>query len=85
MMSFYKAVPASMAWLPIKDKINDPDLAVFAASASDGDPMPAIPQMSSVWDSWGKAVTIIFQQQEAADKAMKDAAKAIRDKIASSK
>ncbi|PZR96610.1 MAG: maltose/maltodextrin ABC transporter substrate-binding protein MalE [Candidatus Chloroheliales bacterium] len=85
MMALYKAVPASMAWLPIKDKINDPDLAVFAASASDGDPMPAIPQMSSVWDSWTKAIVLIFQQQQAPDKAMDDAAKAIRDKIASSK
>ena len=43
--------------------------------------MPAIPQMSSVWEAWGKAITLIFQQQEKPDKAVKDAATTIRQKI----
>lgn len=82
MQMLYEAVPNGPAWLPIRAKMTDPDLKAFAASAADGDPMPAIPQMSAVWEAWGKAITLIFQQQQAPDQAMKDAAKTIREKIA---
>ncbi len=85
MMALFTADPRGPAWMPIRDKINDPDQAVFAQSAADGDPMPAIPQMNSVWDAWGKAVTLIFQQKGDAEQAFKDAAKSVRDQIAASK
>lgn len=85
MQALYDAVPSSPAWLPVRAKVTDADINVFASSASDGDPMPAIPQMSTVWEAWSKGITIIFQQQADAEQAMKDAAKAIRDKIASAK
>lgn len=85
MMAMFQADPRGPAWLPIRDKINDPDQAVFAQSASDGDPLPAIPQMNAVWDAWGKAITLIFQQKADPEQAFKDAAKAIRDQIAAAK
>jgi maltose/maltodextrin transport system substrate-binding protein/arabinogalactan oligomer/maltooligosaccharide transport system substrate-binding protein len=81
MQSLYDAVPAASAWLPVRNKTQDKDILAFAASAAGGDPMPAIPQMSSVWEAWGKAITLIFQQQEKPDKAVKDAATTIRQKI----
>ncbi len=81
MQALYEAVPAAPAWLPLRDKVKDPDLVVFAESAADGDPMPAIPQMSAVWEAWGKAITLIFQQQQDPEQAMKDAAATIRQKI----
>ena len=84
MQMLYDAVPAAPAWLPLQPKVKDPDLAIFAQSAADGDPMPAIPQMSAVWEAWGKAVTLIFQQQQDPDKAMEDAGTAIRQKISAS-
>jgi maltose/maltodextrin transport system substrate-binding protein/arabinogalactan oligomer/maltooligosaccharide transport system substrate-binding protein len=82
MQALYDKVPHASAWLPVRTKTTDADIAAFAASAANGVPMPAIPQMSAVWEAWGKAVTIIFQQQEPAEKAIKDAATAIRAKIA---
>lgn len=85
MMSLYNAVPDAPSWLPIRDKVNDPDLKVFAASAADGDPMPAIPQMSAVWTAWTKALDLNFQKQDTPDKAIQDAAKTIRDQIAKTK
>ncbi len=85
MQSIYDADPRVPAWLPVQSKIKDPDLAVFAQSIANGDPMPAIPQMNAVWDSLGNAYTLIFQQKGDPAQIMKDAAKAIRDKIASSK
>lgn len=81
MQMLYDAVPAAPAWLPLQAKVDDPDLAVFAQSAADGEPMPAIPQMSAVWEAWSKAVTLIFQQQQDPDQAMDDAAATIREKI----
>lgn len=81
MQALYDAVPAASAWLPVRTKTTDKDILAFAASAAGGDPMPAIPQMSSVWEAWGKAITLIFQQQEKPDKAVKDAATTIRQKI----
>ncbi len=84
MQALYQAVPNGPAWLPLRETLDDADLLMFAESAADGEPMPAIPQMSAVWESWGKAITIIFQQQQPADQAMKDAAQTIREKIAES-
>ncbi len=84
MQALYEAVPNGPAWLPLRETLTDADLQMFAASAADGEPMPAIPQMSAVWEAWGKAITIIFQQQQPADQAMKDAAQTIREKIADS-
>jgi len=82
MQALYEAVPNGPAWLPLRAKVDDPDIATFAASASDGDPLPAIPQMSAVWEAWTKAITLIFQQQQAPDQAIKDAAATIRQTIA---
>jgi maltose/maltodextrin transport system substrate-binding protein/arabinogalactan oligomer/maltooligosaccharide transport system substrate-binding protein len=82
MQSLYEAVPNGPAWLPLRDKMTDADLKVFAQSAADGDPMPAIPQMSAVWEAWTKAIVLIFQQQQAPDQAFKDAATSIRQLIA---
>lgn len=82
MLALFEAVPNGPAWLPLGETLDDPDLLVFAQSAADGDPMPGIPAMSAVWEAWGKAITIIFQQQQPADEAMIDAAQTIREKIA---
>ena len=84
MQALYDAVPAAPSWLPLRERVTDPDLATFALSGADGEPMPAIPQMSAVWEAWGKAVTLIFQQQQDPDQAMDDAAATIRQKIAPS-
>jgi maltose-binding protein MalE len=82
MKLLYDAVPFIPAWLPLQDKLEDKDLKNFAKSVANGDPMPAIPQMAAVWTSWGNAITLIYQQKEDPDKAMKDAATAIRAEIA---
>jgi len=85
MQALYEAVPNGPAWLPVRNKVTDPDIKMFAASAADGDPLPAIPQMSAVWEAWTKALDVNFQKQDSPDKVIADAAKTIRDKIAASK
>ena len=71
----------------------DPVAAVFAASASNGIPMPNIPEMGSVWGPFGDALLIIRDQAygtneetgvtvNSATDAMKLAAEQIRTAIA---
>jgi arabinogalactan oligomer / maltooligosaccharide transport system substrate-binding protein len=80
MKAIYEADPRFPAWTAIQGSI-DPFVKAFGESAKTGDPLPAIPEMSGVWDSWTKAINLIFQQQIAPDQAMSDAATAIRAKI----
>jgi maltose/maltodextrin transport system substrate-binding protein/arabinogalactan oligomer/maltooligosaccharide transport system substrate-binding protein len=44
--------------------------------------MPAIPEMSAVWTSWGNAMQLVSQQAEAPDAAFTTAAEQIRAAIA---
>ncbi|AOZ72905.1 maltose ABC transporter substrate-binding protein [Boudabousia tangfeifanii] len=45
-----KRVPAMPA---VAAKISDPDIQGFSEAGKSGAPMPAIPEMSAVWDFWG--------------------------------
>jgi len=84
MQLLYDAVPFIPAFLPLAESLTDEDLTAFRASVANGDPMPAIPQMSAVWTAWGNAITLVYQQQADPAQAIQDAAQAIRDEIASS-
>jgi maltose-binding protein MalE len=82
MQALFDADPRPSAWLETAKSIKDADIATFGASAADGDPMPAIPEMGSVWDAMGNAYTLLLQAKGDPQQIMKDAGKAIRDKIA---
>lgn len=81
MQKIYNANPRPSAFLPVRDKTTDPDMAAFGEAGKEAMPMPAIPAMSAVWTAWGDAVTIIFQQQKAPEEAFKTAAEQIRTAI----
>src|SRR5207237_1071046 len=82
MQKIFEADPRPSAFLPVREAITDPDIAAFAEAGADGLPMPAIPEMSAVWTSWGNAEQLIAQQSEAPDTAFKTAAEQIRTAIA---
>lgn len=82
MQELYEVGARASAYLPVIEKTDDPDLAAFGEAGENGLPMPAIPEMSSVWTAWGDAVTIIFQQQQGAEEAFMNAAEQIRTAIA---
>ncbi|RIK55681.1 MAG: hypothetical protein DCC57_05090 [Chloroflexi bacterium] len=82
MQAIFDADPRPSAFLPVRDAIEDVDIKAFAEAGANGLPMPAIPEMSAVWSSWGNAMQLIGQQAVAPDKAMKDAAEQIRAAIA---
>ena len=59
---------------------DDADVAGFAAAGRNGYPMPAIPEMGSVWTAWTDAYTLVFQGSDP-EQAFRDAAAQIRSQI----
>jgi arabinogalactan oligomer / maltooligosaccharide transport system substrate-binding protein len=81
MQAIFDADPRPSAFIPVRDKIEDPDLAAFAAAGENGLPMPAIPEMSAVWTAWGNGLTLLAQQRATPEEAFGDAAEQIRTAI----
>jgi maltose-binding protein MalE len=73
--------PRPSAWLAIFEATNDPDMQGFAEAGANGQPMPAIPEMGSVWDAWGNAGLLIVQGELTPEDALADAAEQIRTQI----
>lgn len=63
-LALYAAGDRTPALLAAADEVaSDPLQAGFAAAGEDGFPMPAIPEMSSVWDFWGSTQIGIAEGQ----------------------
>ena len=82
MQLLYDAVPFIPAWTPLASTIDDHDLAAFAGVVANGDPMPAIPEMSAVWTAWGNAISVIYQGQADPAATISEAADSIRETLA---
>jgi maltose-binding protein MalE len=80
MQALWAADPRIPVWKAV-DIGGDADIEAFSASAVNGDPMPAIPQMASVWTAWTNALDLIFTQAQDPDQAVVDAAAQIRELI----
>lgn len=64
------------AMTSVQEQVKDEDTALFAEAANRADPMPAIPEMSAVWEPLGKAYAAIVAGADPA-KTMSDAGKTI--------
>lgn len=84
MQAFYDADPRVPAYLPVLEALDDPNIAAFGEAGINALPMPAIPEMASVWDAWGNAVVLISQQGDDPVSAFTNAAEQIRTAIAES-
>ncbi len=82
MKSMYDVDPRPPAFIPLLDSLEDPDLAAFREAGANGIPQPSIPEMASVWSSWGGAEENVIMGSQDAETAFTDAAAAIRDLIA---
>ncbi len=81
MQASFEADPRAPAFLSVREKIDDPDIAAFALAGANGLPMPAIPAMSSVWEAWGNAESLVITLQLSAEEAFSDAAAQVRTLI----
>jgi maltose-binding protein MalE len=81
MQALFDADPRPSAWLPVRDAIDDPDIAGFAAAGAEAVPMPNIPEMGAVWAAAGNALNLIVNGQLDGPTAFRDAADQIRTTI----
>jgi maltose/maltodextrin transport system substrate-binding protein/arabinogalactan oligomer/maltooligosaccharide transport system substrate-binding protein len=65
----------------VNEASEDPDFAAFANAGAVGLPMPAIPEMGSVWGAWGNGISLALSGDNTADEAFTAAAEAIRAEI----
>ncbi|MEA3337169.1 MAG: maltose ABC transporter substrate-binding protein [Chloroflexota bacterium] len=82
MQQIFDEDPRPPAFLPVRDVVEDADIAAFAAAGEHAQPMPAIPEMGSVWGAWGDAITLVFQGAATPEEAAATAAQQVRDAIA---
>ncbi len=73
MMAMYEGNPRPPAFLETLEAVEDEYITAFGAAGANADPMPAIPEMASVWDAWGNAVVIISQGADTAENAFTNA------------
>lgn len=69
MQAFYDTDPRPPAFLPVLEQLDDPYVQAFGQAGVNADPMPSIPEMSSVWEAWGNAVVLIAQGSDTAENA----------------
>jgi maltose-binding protein MalE len=81
MDAFQEQDPRTPAWIPTLEKIEDPNLAGFAAIAPYASPMPNIPEMGAVWTSWGDAIQLIMNGEDVTE-SLTNGANQIRETIA---
>jgi maltose-binding protein MalE len=82
--ALYEADPRNPAFTAVLDSLSDdPVAATFAASAADGNPMPNISQMGSVWDPLGQNLLLVRNGELEPAEAMTTAAEAVRAAVAS--
>jgi maltose-binding protein MalE len=83
MQALYDADPRNPAFIPVFEALaDDPVAQAFASSAADGNPMPNVPQMGSVWGPLGDNLLLVRNAELGAEEAMANAAQAVRDAIA---
>ncbi|MBK8903992.1 MAG: extracellular solute-binding protein [Anaerolineaceae bacterium] len=81
MTNLYLSNNRPSAFQSVLDATDDADLAAFGEAGANAILMPAIPEMGSVWASWGDAFTLIIQGEQAPEDALANAASQIRDLI----
>jgi len=82
MQALFEAGGRPSAFLPVLDATEDPDIAALGEAGAEAPPMPAIPEMSAVWDAVNNAITLTFQQQSEPADAFATAAEQVRSAIA---
>lgn len=82
MTALYVAGNRPSAFVSVLEATEDPDLAAFGAAGANAVLMPAIPEMGSVWGSWGDAFSLIIQGEQTSEEALTVAGAQIRELVA---
>lgn len=83
MLALHEADPRGPTWIPTLDAIgDDPVFSAFGASGANGQFMPNIPEMGSVWGPLGDQLLAVRQGSADATTAMTQAAEQVQTAIA---
>lgn len=78
MRKLYIAGNRPSAFTPVLETSEDADLQALGEAGANASPMPAIPEMGSVWGSWNDGVVLAMQNQQSAAESMANAAAQVR-------
>ncbi len=85
MTALYENGSRPPVYLPSAEEAADnPDVAGVLKSASDGVPMPSIPEMASVWEAWSDALELVLTQKQDVKPALDNAVAQINKAIEAS-
>ena len=65
----------------VDDESLSANVEAFAQQVDHGVPMPTHPDMDSVWEPVGEALTRVFNEDQAGDDALDQAAEEIRERL----
>jgi maltose/maltodextrin transport system substrate-binding protein/arabinogalactan oligomer/maltooligosaccharide transport system substrate-binding protein len=85
MIALYKKGARPPVYLPALKEVKDSDTKAVYQSASEGIPMPSIPEMNSVWSAWSNAIELILNGKLSSQQAMDEAVGQIRTAIEQSR
>lgn len=85
MKKIFDAEPRPSAWKSIFENTDDPDAAGFNKAGLNAVPMPSIPAMGYVWDSWVNAAALAFSGEKTPKDALLNAKSQIETQIKNSK
>lgn len=60
MQTFYSGLSFIPAYLPLLEVVEDDAIVAFQRAGANAIPQPAIPEMSTVWGSWGNALQFVI-------------------------
>lgn len=84
MAALYEADPRPPVYSSVIDAVaDDPVASAFGASAADGQPIPNIPEMGSIWGPWGDNMLLMRNGELDAEAALSNAAIAVREALGS--
>ena len=81
MMDIFEAGRRPSAFVPVREMVDDADLAAFGEAGAEGQPIPSIPQMGAVFTIWGNAIELVVQGKADAATSFTDAAPQIREAV----
>ena len=81
MKKIFEAEARPSAWKSIFENADDPDTKGFNAAGANAVPMPSIPEMGYVWDSWVNAASLAFTGEKTPKEALENAKLQIETQI----
>lgn len=85
MLALFEKGDRPPVYIPALNTVTDHDAKAFYEIASEGIPMPSIPEMNSVWTAWSNAIELIFNGKLPPQQALDEAVVQIRIAIEQSK